>query len=113
MIKHLHDFSAKITTSPYIYVVLLIFLVVVIIVFRKPILSLFRHLFSKARNGFKISTIKKQEFTFRTNDEKPDLTSTTIRKVDMQNSEIESIAGNIKIDNVKMKDSHIGDIRSD
>lgn len=119
MSESLHKLLTLLISSPYPYLfvlsIIVVFVgVVLLILFHKQILSLAKQFFSKCGNGFKIQITKKHKIAFDTKDKESVVSKgTVIQQVEMTDSGIDSIKGHITIDNVKMKNSHIGNIRSD
>lgn len=70
--------------------------------------------FSRYKAGYKIQLEKRKIIALKSEGKISNETkSTIIQHTEMEDSKIESITGRVTIDNVKMKNSHIGDIRSD
>lgn len=115
----IHELLVLLTSSPYLYLfstllVVAFVVVILLILFRKQVLSLIKQLFSRYKTGYKIQLEKREIITYKSEEENSnDIKSTVIKHTEMEDSGIESINGRVTIDDVKMKNSHIGDIRSD
>ena len=93
--------------------ILVVLAIVLAIVFHKKISSFLKSIFAKKNKGFTINSIKAKIIEVKSEDTAPaDKHNMVIQKIDMDKSAIKSVEGNVKMEDVKMKDSYIGEIRS-
>lgn len=115
----LHELLVLLTSSPYLYLfatllVVAFVVVTLLILFRKRVMRLIKQFLLRYKTGYKMQLEKRKIITLESEEKRPnDIKNTIIQHTEMEDSEIESISGRVTIDNVKMKNSHIGDIRSD
>lgn len=106
------------SSSPLCCILLLLviglLIIFVLLLLRKQIGDAVKHFLAKYSNGAKISWRKEQRFTVSPHiEERPGVEGPDITNIEMEQSEIHSVKGQVVMDNIKMKDSYIGDIRSD
>jgi len=101
-------------SHPYIYalifaVIVLIVVLILLFLLRKRIFPFLEKIQGKKRLGIKIRKKSSVEFGVGSHQEK----NITLKQIDMEDSKIEDISGSVKMNNIKMKKSSIGSIRSE
>lgn len=119
MSEFLHELMVLLTSSPYLYLFFLLLsmvllAIILLVVFRKQVIGLIKRFFAKYSDGTTLRISKHQSIAFKTSNKKRKTpTGTTIQRIEMDKSEIDSVTGHVTMRDVKMKKSHIRNIRSD
>ena len=116
MAESFRNFLEILFSYPYVYIlifsiVIILITIILLLVFHKQIFHCIRE-FCKRRGRGLTLTVKKESTTVFGMDSKSK-SQVVFRKMDLENSEIQSVTGSVTMEDVKMKNSSVGDIRSE